>query len=52
MDYLVLDGEYPFDVVLGLVQADTAEQALQQAKQEHGGHPVVECLGEVKVFND
>ncbi len=52
MEFLVFNGEYPFDEMLGMVQADTAEAALQQAKQEHGGHPVVECLGELKVFND
>jgi len=52
MEYLVLNGEYPFDMVLGMVQADDGEQALSIAKKEHGGHPVVECLGELKSFND
>ena len=43
--YNIYRGEYPFDELLGQTQAETAEQALQQAIKQLNGvdlHPVVE----------
>lgn len=43
--YAVLSPEYPFEEVLDVVLAATAEQALQQAiKMFNGAHVVVEPL--------
>jgi hypothetical protein len=41
MTYLVYSGEYPFDVVLGTVVADTPEDALKMALEQYGNHCVV-----------
>lgn len=44
MLFNVFNGEYPFDVLLGVVEApeDKPEVALAQAISMFGGHPVVE----------
>lgn len=40
MEFNVYNGEYPFDQLLGVVAADTAEEALQLALQAYGKlHP-------------
>jgi len=39
--YLVYNGEYPFDQVLGTVVADTPEAALQKALEQYGNHCIV-----------
>lgn len=41
MEFIVYNGEYPFDKQLGVVFADTAEEALAKALDEHGNHCVV-----------
>ena len=43
--YNVYNGEYPFDIYLGYVAADTPEEALQIAINQYGKeypHPVIE----------
>ena len=43
--YVVYNGEYPFDVFVGHVSAETAEDALNKAINQFGNefpHPVVE----------
>lgn len=46
--YLVSDGVYPFDNILGTVYADKEEPhtALSIAIQRFGGHPTVEPINE------
>jgi len=41
MKFIVYSGEYPFDMVIGSVVADTAEEALALALKEYGNHCVV-----------
>lgn len=51
MNFVVIRGEYPFTDAIGLVVAETAEAALQQAIKENKNnkdffcrHPVVEAI--------
>lgn len=57
MNYLIIRGEYPFDSVVDMLSADTADQALEQARYKYRKdfdvfvrHPVVEPLGDEPVF--
>lgn len=41
MEFIVYNGEYPFNQQLGVVYAETAEEALTKALNEHGNHCVI-----------
>jgi len=41
MEFIVYNGEYPFDVVLGSVTAPTPEDALKKALEQYGNHCIV-----------
>lgn len=41
MTFLVYNGEYPFDTVLGTVVAETPEDALKKALEQYGNHCIV-----------
>jgi len=41
MTFLVYNGEYPFDTVLGTVVAETPEEALKKALEQYGNHCIV-----------
>ncbi len=44
--WLVYNDEYPFDVVLNIVEAETAEQALEKAIKAFNRHVVVSEFNE------
>jgi phosphopantothenate synthetase len=49
MKFNVFNGEYPFDILIGQLTAETAEEALKVAVQDYGKqypHPVVEPVVE------
>ena len=41
MEFIVYNGEYPFDVVLGSVTAAAPEEALKKALEQYGNHCIV-----------